>query len=212
MCNTFLPSSNATITYHYIVVKSNIKNCLNSFARVTKTIMSTNEDKQPTLLDVFNLIKSCATKSDIEQLTQKVTTHTNETAKKFTKLNERVDQIASSSSMNTDRIEQLEVNVELLKQEQLKNNICISGIPSDITQSMDTAEIVIAIANSLGVQLVSSNFNAYTVANNKFIIVHMYNIKNKLLMVSNVRKKRALWLKKFLVQHIQTIVSFSTTT
>lgn len=149
-------------------------------------------NKQPSLLDVFNLVKTCATKDDIDELTQKIATHTKTTNKKITDLNVRVDHIASSSETNTECIEQLETNIEILKQNQLKNNICISGIPVDIVQSMDTAEIIVTIADVLGMQLNRSNFNAYTVANSKFIIVHMFNIKEKLALVSIVREKKSL--------------------
>lgn len=88
-------------------------------------------------------------------------------------------QAKSNRSTNTDRIETLEATVEFLKQDQLKNNLCISGIPPDFVKNNNSAAAVLAISKALGVDMSRHDFMSYTVASDKFSIVNTFNVKHK---------------------------------
>lgn len=153
-------------------------------------------NSEPTMRDLCNLIKECATKNCIDVLKTQMVTHTEETASKITKITERVDHIDSCSTQNAERIDQLEASIEILKQDQLRNNICISGIPSDTIDNIGTTDIVIAIAKTLGVEFARNNFTSYPVAGNKFIIVNMYNLRNKQSLLNKIRIKKSLMIEE----------------
>lgn len=152
--------------------------------------------QQPSMLDLFNLISACATKNDIAELTSRIAAHTEETTKKIAKTNERIDQVVATSALNVERIDLLENSIEILKQDQLKNNVCISGVPFDKITNNNTADIVKSIAKLLNIDLSRSSFSSYPVAANKFIIVHMYNIKNKQSLLSKIREKKSLMVEE----------------
>lgn len=146
--------------------------------------------------DLFDLVSVCATKTDIANLMQQVATHTEETNKKIAEANERIGQAIESGTKNTERIVQLETNIEILKQDQLKNNICISGIPCENLQTNNTADIVIAVARALEVDIPRNCFTSYPVARNKFIIVNMFNAKYKQTLLSKIRTKKSLMVEE----------------
>lgn len=103
---------------------------------------------------------------------------------------------------NTDKIEWLLGNIELLKQDKLKNYICISGVPVDLINDDNTADIIIAIAKKFGIELNKSQFSSYTVANKKFIIAQFFNAKHKSSLKSKLRVKRSLMVEEvFNQQH-----------
>lgn len=151
---------------------------------------------QPTIADVFNLLKTCASKEDLTTITTQIQTFANDTTSKIQTLEARVENVTSSSSQNTDRIESLEATVECLKQDQLKNNMCISGVPPELIKDSNTADAVIAIAKALNIDMSRQQFSSYGVANNKFIIVHVYNIKYKQMMINKIRAKKSLMVEE----------------
>lgn len=94
-------------------------------------------------------------------------------------------------------IEILEANIEVLKQEQLKNNICISGVPSNkFANDANTNNIVLTIANALGLEYNHSQSSSYAVANNKFIIAHFFNLKHKQALLNKIRIKKSLMVEE----------------
>lgn len=154
---------------------------------------------EPTMLDLFNLLTKCAQKDDIDEIKASITTANTETAEKIDDVNRRIDSVVSNNDQNSIKIQSLEINLEILKQEQLKNNISISGVPPNIIKSdNNTAEFVIKIAKALGVDYNVSQFTSYAVAGNKFIIVHFYNMKHKQTLMNKIRAKRSLMVEEAL--------------
>lgn len=87
----------------------------------------------------------------------------------------------------------LEASIECLKQEQFKNNICVSGVPSaKLGENTNTNDIIIAIARALGIELTHTQFSSYAVTNNKFVIVHFFNHKHKQTLINKIRIKKSL--------------------
>lgn len=127
--------------------------------------MSTdNKPHQPTLADVFALVQKCASKDDIHDIKSHLTAYKLETDEKFDKIKQHVDSVTITSNSNSDKIDELQASIETLKQEQLKNKICISGVPVDITTNNNTAGIIMAIADKLDVKLAKNNFTSYAVS------------------------------------------------
>lgn len=151
---------------------------------------------QPTNADIFNLLQTCATKNDMNLFTEQVNKFATETNNKFQAMEERIENVATTSTDHNDRIEWLEAAVEGLKQDQLKNNLCISGVPADLIKDNNTADAVIAIAKTLGIEIARQHFSSYAVANDKLIIVRVYNIKHKQSMMNKIRVKKSLMVEE----------------
>lgn len=151
---------------------------------------------EPTLNDLYTLMKQMATREHIDAIQQQITTYTNETNAKIATMEDKVENAMSSNANNNNRIEYLEIQMESLKQDRLKNNICISGVPTNIITQDNTSDAVIAIAKKLGVDINYQNFSSYAVANNKFIIVNFYNYRHKQTLVNKIRVKRSLMVEE----------------
>lgn len=149
---------------------------------------------QPTIADLFKLMQDI--KNDTETTKTDLISYAKATNSNFEMVHSRIDDIDSFTANNRERIESLEVSIEILKQDQLKNNICISGVPMDQIVNANTKDIVIAIAKTLGVELSSANFASYPIAKNKFIIVNMYNIAHKQLLLNKIRTKKSLLVEE----------------
>lgn len=164
----------------------------------SKDLEAKSSSNEPSMKDLCDLIKNVATKDDIQEIKAQLNTHTAATASKIDAANARIEHIAAKTTQNTDKIEQLEASIEVLKQEQLRNNICVSGVPTNTIEGTNTAEIVIAIAKKLGVELSRQNFTSYPVAGNKFIIVNMYNVRHKQTLLNKIRVKKSLMVEEVL--------------
>lgn len=151
---------------------------------------------QPTMMDLFNLVSKCATKEDIDEFATNFNRHISETNEKIQHIQLEVEEIAGQSNYNTDKIEFLEASIEQLKQDQLRNNLCISGVPPNMLNGNETSGIIIQIAKKLNVEITGNQFSSYAVANNKFIIVRFFNIKHKQQMQNKIRAKRSLMVEE----------------
>lgn len=151
---------------------------------------------EPTIADVINILSKVASKSDMEEVKQQIVTYTSETNKQMNNMREDLQSVASTSSRNADKIQHLETSVEILKQNQLQNNIVISGVPPELTTTTSANEIVIQIATKLGVQIENAHLSSYTIAKNKFIIAKFFNYIHKRKIVSNLRIKKSLMVEE----------------
>lgn len=152
-----------------------------------------------TLNDLALMIQRNATKEDIDNIvTARINTYQQQTNEQIDEIRQQVDSANVMNNVNADRIEELQATVESLKQDQLKNNICISGVPASQITDDNTAQIVIAIGKTLNVNLTASQFTSYAVANKKFIITHFYNYKHKRDLLMNVRAKKSLMAEEVL--------------
>lgn len=165
--------------------------------------MSINDDNaanttpEPTLRDIFNMLKNCASKNDLEEIKKSIVDSNTETQTKVDEITRRVDTIDDTQHQHTEKIKMLEINFEILKQDQLKNNVCVSGVPpAMIKQPNNTMQLVTSIAKSLKVELNVSQFSSYAVANNKFIIIHFYNLKHKQMLLNKIRIKKSLMVEE----------------
>lgn len=151
---------------------------------------------EPTMQDLYNLLKNCAQKDDINTVKCLIQSHTEEINHKIENINEQMGAVSAASEQNANDIETLQISIESLKQEQLKNNISVSGVPANLLKNNKCAEAIIKIANKLDVQLDSSHFTAYTVSNGKLIVAHMHNIQHKQIIIDKIRAKKSLMVEE----------------
>lgn len=152
---------------------------------------------QPTMMDLFQLLTKCAQKEDMEEIKASIITANQQTATKIEEINHRLEATEADNACNTNRIQSLEISLEIMKQEQLKNNMCISGVPPKlISKDNNTADLVLAIAKKLGADCNVSQFSSYAVAGNKFIIVRFYNMKHKQQLMNKIRTKKSLMVEE----------------
>lgn len=102
--------------------------------------------------------------------------------------------VAANVENANDKICELEDTIQILQQDKLKNNVCISGAPIDAAR--DTTEIVKKIAKALGVTLTPADFTSYPVTNGKFIIASFDRSVHKQLLMNKVRVKRSLMVEE----------------
>lgn len=149
-----------------------------------------------TLEDLGKKIQQCASKDDIEGIKSQINNYKIETNVKIEKIAQQVENNITVTLENADRIDALEASVEMLKQEQLKNNICVSGVPPNLLINGNANDLIQKIATKLDFKLNSNQFSSYAVAQNKFIIVQFYNFKHKLQLLGKIRAKRSLMVEE----------------
>lgn len=150
----------------------------------------------------------------IKDLMDLMLKHRNESSRENSSLHAKLDQQKEeflnsvklikndiTSLINTDenhskRLTTIESEINVLKQEKLKNNVRISGIPHDC--DVDILTLVINIASILEVIITPADFIAYKTKTGNFIIVqfNVVNIKHKLLQ--NMKLRKSLMLEEIL--------------
>lgn len=111
---------------------------------------------EPTIQDVLNAIneRHNQTEKEIETSLQSI--------------KGEIEDIKQETTNNKYRLSELEKNIEILKQDKLKNNIKISGLPNI---KFDPKSLVYSICNLIDIELLDDEFNAYQTRNGNFIIV-----------------------------------------
>lgn len=152
--------------------------------------------REPTIADLFELMQHGASKDDMEEIKLKIDASTAATDSKIEEIKVQVSENKRQNDQNSDKIMDLQASIELLKQEQLKTNICISGIPPELITNDNVADLVLQISNKLGVESNKNQFSAYPVNNKKFVIVRFFNLKNKQQLLGKIRIKKSLMVEE----------------
>lgn len=111
----------------------------------------------PTIQDLMNLINERHDKTENKMETT------------LQEIKGDVDSIRHDTEQNKNKLSELEKNIELLKQDKLKNNIKIAGLP-DI--KFDPKALVYSICNILDIEMLDDEFDAYHTRNGNFVIVY----------------------------------------
>lgn len=151
---------------------------------------------EPTLADLYELMSRCSSKEDIGDIKSYITEYKRETDEKIDEVNQKVENAVLVGSQNADKIDTLQASIEVLKQDQLKSNVCVSGVPPQLIGNSSTSDIIIRIAQVLGISINNNNFSSYAIANNKFIIVRFFNLKHKQQLINKIRVKRSLMVEE----------------
>lgn len=96
-----------------------------------------NNNKEPSNQDLVNLIMDCHNK---HEATLKLT---------IDGMKEDINIIKRETQTNTTKMTELEKSVEILKQDKLKNNVKISGLPN---VKYDTVSFVYNLFNLLDIE------------------------------------------------------------
>lgn len=176
---------------------------MGSTKKCTVSLNKATEAADVTLNGVMEMLRGIKkdTESTADSLSQYMDTMDN-----------KVESLSETVKADSDRITSLENKIavllknsspapnstELAKQAILRNNICIHGIPSGITLSLDS--IVTGIASALGIQILTSDYSSvYRTAGNGdrpgFIIVKLNQFSKKLEVLKAKRTKNKLTLK-----------------
>lgn len=100
-----------------------------------------------------------------------------------------IEDIKQETTNNKYRLSELEKNIEILKQDKLKNNIKISGLPNI---KFDPKSLVYSICNLIDIELLDDEFNAYQTRNGNFIIVQFDNFKKKSLFFKKIIERQSI--------------------
>lgn len=122
------------------------------------------ENSEPTLLDLMNQITRNHTETN---------KHIDDT---IGGIKNEMKTIQSETRANTKKMSDLEKNIEILKQDKLKNNIKISGLP-DIKFEADI--LVYNLCNMLDIEMIDDEFEAYFTKYGNFIIVQFDSYKKR---------------------------------
>lgn len=158
--------------------------------------MASHATPEPTLADVFSLLQRCASKDDINEIKTHITAYQRKTDEKIDNIKQQVIYVTATNEQNANKIEELQASVETLKQDQLRNNICVSGIPLQLISNDNTAELIINIAAKLDVKIAKNHFTSYAIANKKFVIVKFFNYKHKQQLLLRIRTKKSLMVEE----------------
>lgn len=162
----------------------------------TSTDSATESVPASTIAELIALCKQTAKKEDMEEIKTQIKEYKEETDKKMNSMKKEIKIVSSSNTRNAERIDCLQATIETLKQDQLQNNLCISGVPIEIVNKLDTATIISNIASALGITIDKSQSSSYAVANKKFVIVKFFNLKYKQMLISKMRSKKSLMVEE----------------
>lgn len=160
------------------------------------TDKESNKSQSLTLNDIGNMIQRCASKDDIDDIRSHIRNFKVDTDAKVEKVSQRTEFATELASRNADLIDGLQASIEMLKQEQLKHNICVSGVPPTLVENSNTNELMTNIASKLGMRLNASQFSLHPIAQNKFIIVRFYNMTHKIQLLGKIRAKKSLMVEE----------------
>lgn len=106
--------------------------------------------------------------------------------------NDRITSIEDKLNSNSEssQVEEIKLQIEILKQDRLRNNIRLTGLPPIAFESPN--DTVISIDNVLDLGLIPSDFSAYADRNKSSLIVSFNNYSHKRLFMNELQKRRSL--------------------
>lgn len=153
-----------------------------------------NLDRQPTMRDLIQLLSDKASKADIDDIKSQIVEYQLDHHNKFEIMENKMYDVETTVNNNSDRVSALESTIEQLKQDKLRNNICISGMPTN--WDGNTVKLLLNIANKININITSADFKSYTTPNGKFVIVSFYNYLHKQSLLNKMRTKRSLMFEE----------------
>lgn len=161
-----------------------------------KDLNNGKESVEETLSRIAALLGETAKKDDIDGLKSQILNFSAATNEEMVKLKNTVNAVESKANDHQEQISLLQANVEILKQDQLKNNVSIAGIPANLVDGTNSDEVIINIASKVGVEISKGQFTSHTVANNRFVIAHFYDFKHKQMIINQLRLGKKLIVKE----------------
>lgn len=94
----------------------------------------------------------------------------------------------------SEKIEELTLQIELLKQDKLRNNIRVTGIPPEALTDPD--ETILRIDKVLQTQLIPSDYLVHTDRNKTSLIISFTSASMKRFVMNQMRKKKSLFAEE----------------
>lgn len=153
------------------------------------------ESVEQTLSKIAALLGDTAKKDDIDSLKTQIINFTTSTNEEISKLKHSIEAVETKSYEQQDQIISLQADVQTLKQTQLRNNISVAGIPEVLLASSKPSDVIMNIASKLGIVIAENQFNAHSVANNRFVIAHFHDFEHKRSIMSKLRIVKKLCVR-----------------
>lgn len=157
--------------------------------------MANNEDNY-TLKDIVDMISKVASKEDIEGVNSKLTDYQTKTKEEIDRLHETVEIINVTSNEQGERIAKLEGELEMLKQEKIKNNIRITGLPKE--WDGNAVSLVIKMCKLVGLKYSNDDFHAYASSNGQFVIASFHNHAYKSKFLNKCKLRKSIMVEEIL--------------
>lgn len=165
-------------------------------SNTSKDLNNGRESVEDTLSKIAALLGETAKKDDIDGLKSQILNFSTATNEEIVKLKNTVNAVENKANDQQEQISLLQANVEILKQDQLKNNISIAGIPVELVDGTNSDEVIINISSKVGVEISKGQFTSHTVANNRFVIAQFYDFKHKQMLINQLRMGKKLIVKE----------------
>lgn len=152
------------------------ENLLAAIASTTAKIDTTNT-KIETLQTTLN--------NEIDSIRSELSDHTN-----------RLDKVENEikSTNITEKFEEMSLQIELLKQDRLRNNLRITGLPETAYDHPDDA--LLRIAHVLQIDLIPSDYTVYVDRHKSSIIVLFASHTYKRSMINAMKNKQSLFVEE----------------
>lgn len=110
--------------------------------------------------------------------------------------NTRIEKIENQmqNCVNQNHLDQIHHQIELLKQERLRNNLRLTGLPSFALD--DPVQTIMRIDDLIHLDLIPSDFTAYADKNKSSLIVSFSSYAHKRLLVESLYKRKSLLVEE----------------
>lgn len=150
---------------------------------------------QKTLLEAMEAA-SAKTNDNIEQIHNTLRTEMTSIRTELTEHGSRLDKVECelSNTKSSEKFDELSLQIELLKQDRLRNNIRITGLPQIAFDNPD--EAILRIAEVLNIDIIPSDYSVYADRHKSSIIVSFHNYIQKRQTMDALRNKQSLFVEE----------------
>lgn len=138
--------------------------------------------------------KFTETNKNIESIQSQIQTDISTFRVDLDGLKKRIELIETESNEAHDRINDVCLQIELLKQERLRNNIRFTGLPPNAFD--DPIHTVMSIDEVLKIDLIPSDFTAYADRHKSSLIVSFASHAHKRLLTNTLQQRKSLLVEE----------------
>lgn len=136
------------------------------------------------------------TNSKIETIQSTLDQKINDIKTDVNEHNERINKLENYAATDSHRIDSLSYQIEILKQDRLRNNLRLTGLPPSAFENV--RDTIMKIVDVLELDLLPSDFMAYSDRNKSSIIVAFDNHAHKRYFIDTLRNRNGLMVEEIL--------------
>lgn len=110
--------------------------------------------------------------------------------------NDRINKLEIYAATDSHRIDSLSYQLEILKQDRLRNNLRLTGLPPPAFDNI--RDTIMKTFGALDLNLLPSDFIAYADRNKSSIILAFHNYAHKRYFIDELRKRNGLLIEEIL--------------